>query len=47
MNCTDKLYNLRAEAILELGKIAHKYDIRDKWNECYENDRNEHFRFPV
>jgi len=46
MNWTDKLYSLRTEAIFELGKIAHKYDVRNKWQESYENNTEYKYQVP-
>lgn len=46
MNWTNKLYELRTDAILELGKIANRCDERERWNESYENDTQYRYDLP-
>lgn len=46
MRWTNKLDQLRQEAILELGKVIIGYDVRSKWQESYEKDTSYRYEVP-
>lgn len=48
MNWTDRLWELRMEAIIELGRILSKgYDIRDQWRKSYQEDSDYRYEIPT